>query len=426
MLHVDADKPMGARARGVRRVTALPLGLAAARHRRRRRSRRISCRRRRRDAVSRSNSSAASRSSTAPTKSSFARKALCLEEMTGRAVPEGALFYAETKRRVAVPFDADLRRLTEATIAALARGFRDRRTPPPSRKRRAAAAPARCSSSAARSRSARPVARLARRAWSRLALREEAGAVKRLLNTLYVTTEGAALRKDGENLVAEVEGAERARVPLHMLGLRRGVRRHLCLAAADRRLRGARHNDRVCSTAPAVSRRAIEGPVTGNVLLRRAQYRASETPDEIVRVVSGRQDRQPARGADARRCATMATNSPRRTADALDAAVDRWRLIGSASRAALTTLDELRGVEGEAAASISRVFDHLIRVPDAGLALARPLAPSAARRRQRAAVLPLHAADPRLPQRRRERRARSRPSASCTATGRDGRAWRSI
>jgi CRISP-associated protein Cas1 len=42
--------------------------------------------------------------------------------------------------------------------------------------------------------------------------------VKKLLNTLYVTSEGAALRKDGENLVAEVEGVERARVPFHMLG----------------------------------------------------------------------------------------------------------------------------------------------------------------------------------------------------------------
>ena len=29
--------------------------------------------------------------------------------------------------------------------------------------------------------------------------------MKKLLNTLYVTTEGASLRKDGENLVAEVE-----------------------------------------------------------------------------------------------------------------------------------------------------------------------------------------------------------------------------
>jgi len=41
--------------------------------------------------------------------------------------------------------------------------------------------------------------------------------MKKLLNTVYITTEGAGLRKDGENLVAEVEGQERARIPLHML-----------------------------------------------------------------------------------------------------------------------------------------------------------------------------------------------------------------
>ena len=41
--------------------------------------------------------------------------------------------------------------------------------------------------------------------------------MKKLLNTVYVTTEGAALRRDGENLVAEVDGAPKARVPLHML-----------------------------------------------------------------------------------------------------------------------------------------------------------------------------------------------------------------
>jgi CRISPR-associated protein Cas1 len=41
--------------------------------------------------------------------------------------------------------------------------------------------------------------------------------VKKLLNTVYVTSEGASLRKDGENLVAEVDGSERARVPFHMM-----------------------------------------------------------------------------------------------------------------------------------------------------------------------------------------------------------------
>lgn len=56
---------------------------------------------------------------------------LCLEEMTGVAVPEGALFYAETKRRLAVPFDIELRQLTEETVAAVADFFSSGVTPPP-------------------------------------------------------------------------------------------------------------------------------------------------------------------------------------------------------------------------------------------------------------------------------------------------------
>jgi len=58
-------------------------------------------------------------------------QALCLEEMTGRPVPQGALFYAQTRRRVAVPFDADLRALTESTVAELAAVLSSRLTPPP-------------------------------------------------------------------------------------------------------------------------------------------------------------------------------------------------------------------------------------------------------------------------------------------------------
>jgi CRISPR-associated exonuclease Cas4 len=62
-------------------------------------------------------------------------QALCLEEMTGRPVPEGALFYAETKRRVAVPFDVDLRRVTEDAVYALAEIISSGRTPPPTTRR---------------------------------------------------------------------------------------------------------------------------------------------------------------------------------------------------------------------------------------------------------------------------------------------------
>lgn len=57
-------------------------------------------------------------------------QALCLEEMTGQPVPEGALFYAVTKRRVVVPFDAGLRQLTEETTLAFAAILAQGRTPP--------------------------------------------------------------------------------------------------------------------------------------------------------------------------------------------------------------------------------------------------------------------------------------------------------
>jgi CRISPR-associated exonuclease Cas4 len=57
-------------------------------------------------------------------------QALCLEEMTGRPVPEGALFYGETRRRRIVTFDRELRELTEATAVQLGDLFASHRTPP--------------------------------------------------------------------------------------------------------------------------------------------------------------------------------------------------------------------------------------------------------------------------------------------------------
>ncbi|MBI1254620.1 MAG: CRISPR-associated protein Cas4 [Hyphomonas sp.] len=57
-------------------------------------------------------------------------QALCLEEMTGRCVPEGALFYAQTRRRTVVRFDSELRALTKSTIDSLRDVFLSHQTPP--------------------------------------------------------------------------------------------------------------------------------------------------------------------------------------------------------------------------------------------------------------------------------------------------------
>ncbi|MDP1607041.1 MAG: CRISPR-associated protein Cas4 [Rhodocyclaceae bacterium] len=49
----------------------------------------------------------------------LAAQAMCLEDMTGKAVPEGALFYASSKRRRAVVIDAALRGRVAAAVAAV-------------------------------------------------------------------------------------------------------------------------------------------------------------------------------------------------------------------------------------------------------------------------------------------------------------------
>lgn len=56
-------------------------------------------------------------------------QALCLEDMEGGEVPEGALFYGEVRRRHAVVFDQALRELTLETIAACREIIRSKETP---------------------------------------------------------------------------------------------------------------------------------------------------------------------------------------------------------------------------------------------------------------------------------------------------------
>ena len=92
--------------------------------------------------------------------------------------------------------------------------------------------------------------------------------MKKLLNTLYVTTEGASLKKDGENVVVSVEGEERARVPFHMLTSLVLFGPILVTPA----LIGAAASAGM--TLVFLSRNGrfearVEGPVSGNVLLRR-------------------------------------------------------------------------------------------------------------------------------------------------------------
>lgn len=61
----------------------------------------------------------------------LAAQALCLEEMTGRAVPEGALFYAGSAKRSRVQIDANLRQEVERLVAEVRACFASGKMPPP-------------------------------------------------------------------------------------------------------------------------------------------------------------------------------------------------------------------------------------------------------------------------------------------------------
>jgi CRISPR-associated exonuclease Cas4 len=57
-------------------------------------------------------------------------QALCLEEMFGVAVPRGAIFHADSKRRREVEFSPDLRATTQETARQLHGLLREERIPP--------------------------------------------------------------------------------------------------------------------------------------------------------------------------------------------------------------------------------------------------------------------------------------------------------
>jgi CRISPR-associated protein Cas1 len=183
--------------------------------------------------------------------------------------------------------------------------------------------------------------------------------MKKLLNTLFVTTEGASLRKDGENIVADVEGGERARVPLHMLGSVMVFGAIFVSPPLIQTLAG-RGITLVLLDRVGRFQARIEGPISGNVLLRRAQYRASESPDEIVRgMVSAKIANQ--RAVLQRALRDHGEDTPPEQTAAIEVAVDRLGRI--LRRVAHTTegIDALRGAEGEAAQNYFAVFNHLVR-----------------------------------------------------------------
>ena len=181
--------------------------------------------------------------------------------------------------------------------------------------------------------------------------------MRRMLNTLYVTTENAYLTLDGENVVAQVDGTEAARFPLHTL---EGIL-SFSYAGASPALMGAcaERNIDLCFLRPSGRFLArICGSSRGNVLLRKTQYRVSETPAEALSIGK---NMLIGKLYNARWVLERATRD-----HALSVDTARLKAASARLRASLETLeqaestDALRGVEGDAAAEYFGVFNELI------------------------------------------------------------------
>lgn len=181
-----------------------------------------------------------------------------------------------------------------------------------------------------------------------------------LLNTLYVTLPDAWLRLDNDTLRVEVERETRLRVPLHHLSAvvcfgYTGLSAPLMHRLADEGIA------LVLLDGNGRFKARLEGAVSGNVLLRQAQFQrlgdAAFTLDTARACVAGKikNSRQVLqRGAREAKSEDEADRLSRLAAD-----------LAASLRALpqVATLDALRGVEGEAARQYFSGLNLLVR-PD--------------------------------------------------------------
>ena len=187
-----------------------------------------------------------------------------------------------------------------------------------------------------------------------------------LLNTLYVMTPGASLHLDHDAVRVVVEGEAKLRTPLVRLD---SIVLFGPISVSPLLIHRCADDGRNITFMNSGGRfkARIEGPVRGNVLLRRNQYHAldeSGRPAQIAKqIVAGKIQNsrlvllRGARDADGEVSATLGN-----AADSLADALNRLHETSD--------LDSIRGVEGEAAANYFSAFDSLIRVTDRAFSFA--------------------------------------------------------
>ena len=181
--------------------------------------------------------------------------------------------------------------------------------------------------------------------------------MKKHLNTLFVTTQGAYLAKEGESVIVRVEKETRLRIPVHTLG---GIVCFGNVGCSPFLMGFCAERDVAISFLSEYGRflARVQGPVSGNVLLRREQYRRA---DDMT--FSAQMARAVLTGKLAN-CRTVLQRALRDHSDKLDADQVNYasrQINGSLKRLQEDVpLNSLRGIEGDAAHVYFKAFDHLI------------------------------------------------------------------
>lgn len=181
--------------------------------------------------------------------------------------------------------------------------------------------------------------------------------MKKLLNTLFITTDGAWVHKDRETVVVEIEGKRALQLPLLALSNiycfgRVSMSPQFMHSCSERGIGIAFYSGYGRFQA------RVQGPQTGNVLLRREQYRWADNQEksaDIARYIIA------AKIANSRAVLQrfLRNNPESGISDTLKTVIGDLKYVLTGLEHTFE-LDVLRGKEGEAANSYFGVFDHLI------------------------------------------------------------------
>ena len=184
---------------------------------------------------------------------------------------------------------------------------------------------------------------------------------RELLNTLYVTTQGAYVHLDHETLKVEAGDEKILQVPVHHLGSVVCFGRVNVSPAAMAKC-AEDQRDLVFLSRGGRFRAKVIGPTSGNVLLRLAQHQAHQNESQAVSIARN------IVAAKIQNSRLLLMREARQTDDEKAEAELRESADAIASTVQAlpksSSMDEIRGHEGYAAAAYFSAFDKLIRVSD--------------------------------------------------------------